>query len=160
MSGGRSRERGRHRIWNRLQALSCQHRAQRRARTHGPRDHDLSWSRTFNRLSHPGTPNCCSFRWACLHEVRRGWLSQWKHPHDMFFFVYFFKFLFIFKRQRVSVGGAEKEGDTESEAGSRLWAVSPEPGPGLELTSCEIMTWAKVGCLTDEPSRGPKPCNF
>ena len=55
MNGGGS-ERGRHRIWNRLQALSCQHRARRRARTHGPRDHDLSWSRPLNRLSHPGTP--------------------------------------------------------------------------------------------------------
>ena len=49
-------ERGRHRIWNRLQALSHQHRAQRGARTHGLWDHDLSWSRTLNRLSHPGAP--------------------------------------------------------------------------------------------------------
>ena len=37
-------------------------------------------------------------------------------------------------------GGAEREGDTESEAGSRLWAISPEPDTGLELTSCEIVT--------------------
>ena len=36
--------------------------------------------------------------------------------------------------------GAEREGDTEAEAGSRLWAVSTEPDAGLELTSCEIMT--------------------
>ena len=55
MNGGGS-ERGRHRIWNRLQALSCQHRAWRGARTHGPRDHDLSRSRPLNRLSHPGSP--------------------------------------------------------------------------------------------------------
>ena len=53
---GRVRERGRHGIWNRLQALSCQHRARRGAWTHRPRDHDLSRSRTPNRLSHPGTP--------------------------------------------------------------------------------------------------------
>ena len=39
---GRVRETGRHRIWNRLQALSGQHRAQCEARTHGPRDHDLA----------------------------------------------------------------------------------------------------------------------
>ena len=39
---GRDRERGRHRIGSRLQALSHQPRAQRRARTHGPRDRDLS----------------------------------------------------------------------------------------------------------------------
>ena len=34
--------RGRHRIGNRLQALSHQPRAQRGARTHGPRDRDLA----------------------------------------------------------------------------------------------------------------------
>ena len=38
---GRSKERGRHRIRSRLQALSCQHRAQCGARTHEARDHDL-----------------------------------------------------------------------------------------------------------------------
>ena len=53
---GRVRERGRHRIRSRLQALSCQHRARCGARTHKPRDHDLSGSGTLNRLSHPGTP--------------------------------------------------------------------------------------------------------
>ena len=37
-------------------------------------------------------------------------------------------------------GGAEREGDTESEAGSRLRAVCPEPDMGLEPTSREIMT--------------------
>ena len=37
-------------------------------------------------------------------------------------------------------GGAEREGDTESEAGSRLRAVSPEPDVGLELTDREIVT--------------------
>ena len=38
------------------------------------------------------------------------------------------------ERQSMSQGGAEREGDTESEAGSRLRAVSPEPNGGLELT--------------------------
>ena len=37
----------------------------------------------------------------------------------------------------MSGGGAEREGDTESEAGSRL---STEPDAGLELTNLEIMT--------------------
>ena len=50
------RERGRHRVQSRLQALSCQHRAQCGARTHRLQDHDLSRSRTLNRLSHPGAP--------------------------------------------------------------------------------------------------------
>ena len=39
---GRRRERGRHRIGNRLQTLSHQPRAWRGARTHGPRDRDLA----------------------------------------------------------------------------------------------------------------------
>ena len=44
------------------------------------------------------------------------------------------------ERQCMSGGTTEKEGDTESEAGSRLWAVSTEPDAGLELTNCENMT--------------------
>ena len=37
--------------------------------------------------------------------------------------------------------GSEREGDTESEAGSRLWAIiSPEPDAGLELTDRETVT--------------------
>ena len=49
----------------------------------------------------------------------------------------------------MSWGGAEREGDTESEAGSRLRAVSTEPDAGLQLTNREIMTWAEAGRLTD-----------
>ena len=40
----------------------------------------------------------------------------------------------------MSGGGTEREGDPESEAGSRLRAVSPEPDVGLELTDSEIVT--------------------
>ena len=40
----------------------------------------------------------------------------------------------------MSGGGAEREGDTESEAESRLQAVSTEPDAGLERTNREIMT--------------------
>ena len=53
---GRGRERGRHRIWSRLQALSCQHRAQHGTRTQEPQDHDLSRSQMLHWLSHPGAP--------------------------------------------------------------------------------------------------------
>ena len=35
--------------------------------------------------------------------------------------------------------GAEREGDIESEAGSKLRAVSTEPNVGLELKNHEIM---------------------
>ena len=55
MSGGRA-ERGRHRIRSRLQAPSCQHKAQCWAQIHEPWDHDLSQSQMVNRLSHPGAP--------------------------------------------------------------------------------------------------------
>ena len=48
--------------------------------------------------------------------------------------------MFERRRQKASRGGAEREGVTESEAGSRLGAVSTEPDTGLKLTNREIMT--------------------
>ena len=36
--------------------------------------------------------------------------------------------------------GAEREGDTESETGSRLWAVSMQPDMELDLMNHEFMT--------------------
>ena len=44
------------------------------------------------------------------------------------------------ERESVSRGGAERGGDAESEAGSRLRAVSTETDAGLKLTSYEITT--------------------
>ena len=61
--------------------------------------------------------------------------------------------MFIFETERDRAwmgGGAEREGDTESETGSRLWAVSTEPDAGLEPTNGEIMTWAEVGRWTNQ----------
>ena len=55
----------------------------------------------------------------------------------------------------MSGGGAESEGDTESEAGSGLWAVSTEPYVGLELMSSEIMTWAEVRRSLDWATQAP-----
>ena len=52
-------------------------------------------------------------------------------------------------------GGAEREGDTELEAGSRFWAISSEPDARLELTDREIVTWAEVGRLTDWATQAP-----
>ena len=46
----------------------------------------------------------------------------------------------------MSWGGAENEGDKESEAGSRF---STDPDAGLELMNHEIMTRPKVVCSTD-----------
>ena len=52
--------------------------------------------------------------------------------------------MFIFKRETEteteSKQGRGREGDTESEAGSRLRAVSTEPDVGLEPTNHEITT--------------------
>ena len=56
------------------------------------------------------------------------------------------------KRERRSVssgeGQREREGDPESEVGSRLPAVSTEPDAGHEPTNRRIMTRAEVGRLT------------
>ena len=60
--------------------------------------------------------------------------------------LFFFKF--IFERETARGGGAKREEDTESEVGSRLWAVSTKPNMRLELMNCEIMTWAKAGRST------------
>ena len=52
----------------------------------------------------------------------------------------------------------DREGDTESKAGSRLWAVSTEPDEGLELTNHEIMTSSEVGCFTNWATQVPLFC--
>ena len=60
-------------------------------------------------------------------------------------------FIYFWERDTHSMSGerAEREGDTESEAESMLWAVSTEPAAGLELKIGEIMTWAEVRRPTD-----------
>ena len=90
-----------------------------------------------------------------------GHLTNWATQaslHDSFFFNFFFNVLFIFEigRDRAWTGEGQREGDTESETGSRLWAFSTEPDAGLELTDREIMTWAEVGCLTDWATQAPR----
>ena len=72
-----------------------------------------------------------------------------KNKHQKKKKVFFNIYLFSRESERASRGGAEREGDTQREASSRLWAISTEPNVGLELTSCEIMTWAQVGGLPD-----------
>ena len=77
--------------------------------------------------------------------------------------LFFFFYVYLFwererKRERKSTrwGGTEREGDTESEAGSRRRAVSTEPVVRLEPTNCEIMTWAEVGRSTDWATQAPR----
>ena len=86
------------------------------------------------------------------HLLKRLFLFHW------IFFFFFLMFIYFWDRERQSMngGGAEREGDTESEIGSRLWAVSTGPGTGLELMDCEIMTWAEVGRLTDWATQAPQ----
>ena len=81
-------------------------------------------------------------------------------PQVSAFFLKNFLFLMFIFETVPSGGGAEREGDTESETGSRLWAVSTEPDAGLELTDREIMTWAEVGCLTNWATQVPLDLTF
>ena len=55
---------------------------------------------------------------------------------------FFNVYLFLRERKILSVtgGGTERSRDTESEAGSRIRAVSTEPNEGLKPTNREIMT--------------------
>ena len=69
-----------------------------------------------------------------------GWLAQLVEHVTLFFFFNVYSFLSDGERQSVSRGGAEREGDKESKAHSKLLAVSTEPDAGLEPMYCEIMT--------------------
>ena len=53
---------------------------------------------------------------------------------------FFNVYLSLRKRDTEQEWGRDREGDTESEAGSRLQAVSTEPDEGLKLKNREIMT--------------------
>ena len=79
------------------------------------------------------------------------------YPVLLFVFNFFF-FKFIFERETVWLGEGQREGDTESEAGSRLRAISTEPDLGLKLTNHEIMTWTEVRHLANWATQVPLPC--
>ena len=65
-------------------------------------------------------------------------------------------FTYFWERETAwAVEGQRERGDTESEAGSRLWAVNTEPSAGLTPMNCEIVTWAKVIHLTDWDTQVP-----
>ena len=68
-------------------------------------------------------------------------------------------FTYFWEREHKQGKGREREGDTESEAGSRLWAVSTEPDAGLEPARCWLWPEPKLDAQSTEPSRSPK-CLF
>ena len=57
----------------------------------------------------------------------------------------------------MQVGEGQRDRETESEAGSRLWAVNPEPDAGLEPTKRTVRSWpeSKSDAQPIEPHRRP-----
>ena len=98
----------------------------------------------------------CWFNWGKVNLKILGGLSHLSTFYYFFFNVY----LLLRQRQRVNRGGAEREGDTESEAGSRFRAVSTEPDAGLQLTNREIMPWVEVRRLTNWATQVPLTSSF
>ena len=58
----------------------------------------------------------------------------------LFLFVCLFVYVLFLRETERKRGRAEREGDTECEAGSRLRAVRTESDAGLEFTHREIVT--------------------
>ena len=102
-----------------------------------------------------------STRIICLQSLLPWQMCQGSHnlltPLKKFFlmFISFLERQTDRQRQRTSGRGAEREGDTESKAGSRLLAVSTEPDTGLKPTNCEIVSWAEVRRLTNWGTQVP-----
>ena len=61
--------------------------------------------------------------------------------------------MFIFERESMS-GGGQKEGDTESEVGSTLWAVSTEPDVELEIRDQDLSRRQKLNQLSHPSAPG------
>ena len=75
-----------------------------------------------------------------------------------FIFFYFFNLVFIYfvwERESANREGEEREGDTESETDSRLWAVSKALDAGLKPTNHEIVTSVEFGRLTYQATEAP-----
>ena len=128
---GEGTEREGDRIWSRLQASSCQHRAQHRAWTHEPWHHNLSRSRTLNRPGHPSASRC-----PYLKEKM---------------------FIYLFLRDTEREQGRNRERERRERIPSRLHTVCVDPNVGLKPMNHEIMTWAEIknqrstNCATQVP---------
>ena len=144
----RERQTDRHRIWRRLQALSCQHRAQCGVWTHELWDHDLSWSRMLNRLRHSGAPqviflnhimSLLTFHLKSFKDPRKvilPFLVQQRNQapavlptffllqpvcFSFFFLIFFLTFIYFWDRERHTQ-------NLKQAPGSELWAQSPTRG--------------------------------
>ena len=96
-----------------------------------------------------GAMSLYSFFWGPSHLPPTPTPRTWSLFFLFIFLLNFFNiYLSLWDRDTAWVGEGQREGDTESKAGSRLRADSTEPDVGLELTNPKTMTWAKVRCLT------------
>ena len=76
------------------------------------------------------------------HECKRRVLVSVKGMLNCLKKNFFFNVYFRERETEWEQREGQREGDTESEAGSRPGGVGTEPDVELELTNCEIMTWA------------------
>ena len=81
------------------------------------------------------------------------------HTNDLLFiFLTLLMFIYFWEteRDRVGVGEGQRERETQNpKQAPRLWAISTEPDTGLKPMNCKIMTWAKVGRLTNWSTQAP-----
>ena len=102
-----------------------------------------------------------SYRWHWNFSIFGGSRHDF-HINSSFYwffcpkFFLFLLFIYFWERERE----AEREGNTESESGFWLWAVSGWANAGLELPNHEIMTWAKIRCLTVWATQAPRVPSF
>ena len=125
---------------------------------HSPYSNFIKWPSylQFFPIQIQSTILCCIWLQSSLLSLNLDQFCFSFCPLTLIFFLKIFFNVYLFLREReVNRGGAEREGDTELEAGSRLQVVSTEPNVGPEPMNLEIMTWAKVRCPTDWATQAP-----
>ena len=95
--------------------------------------------------------------WAEIKSLMLNWLN---HLGKGAIFFYICLFIFETQREKEHKRGMGRERRPDSQAGSRLQAVSTEPHVGLEPTNHEIVTWAEVVRLTDWATQAPQGVLF
>ena len=121
-------------------------------------------SQTVRLWPEPKSRAGCLTDWA-TQALQTKFIDMGSLSRDSHLFIFtFFMFLFIFERERkrdqARAGKGQRQGDTEFEAGSRLWADSRKPNVGLEPMNHEIMTRAEVGLSTNWATQAPRDSSF